>query len=105
MVLFHKADDALAYAVIACLADKGCIKSCTPQRNKSVEHRTSRNSSNGLLVFKDNVEYCFSYSYYFSHVFGICGCKYTKKNRNNGTLAQKKSALLAQCRPYYIALY
>ena len=68
MVLLQEPDDTLSHPVIACLTDKGGIQSCTSQGDKAVEHRTAWDGSDGLIVFKDDIENGLAYSYDFSHL-------------------------------------
>ena len=67
MIILQKADDATPHTIVARFADKSRIYAATSKRYQSVEHRTARHSTNRLIVAEDDVQYSFSYSYYFSH--------------------------------------
>ena len=67
MVLAHEAQNQVAHAVIARLADETYRDARAPQRHDSVEHRPSGHCGRGLLVAEDDVEDGFADTDYFSH--------------------------------------
>jgi hypothetical protein len=69
MIFFHKRTNDCPYSIVSQLADKYQRDPQTPQRNKRVENRPSRKRRLWLSVFKEDIQYRFSYSYYFSHFY------------------------------------
>ena len=67
IVLAHEVEDDIAHVVVARFTDKADGNADTSQWNDAVEYRTARNGRCGLSATEYDVQYGFSYTYYFTH--------------------------------------